>query len=89
MKVTVLYFANIKEQTQSSEDLFVLPEASSLSELLQEVKLKHAKLESLVLSIKQGTSDTAVALNQELVSDLNASLKENDEVAFIPPISGG
>lgn len=89
MKVTVLYFANIKEQTQSSEDQFILPEDSNLKDLLHEVKLKYQKLESLIFNIKIGSSDTALALNQELVSDLNVSLKENDEVAFIPPISGG
>jgi molybdopterin converting factor subunit 1 len=89
MKVTVLYFANIREQTLNCEDLFEVNSECNLSELLSIVQEKYPVLSQLLDEIRRGVSDTAIAVNQELVKNYSISLKNHDEVAFIPPISGG
>jgi len=58
-----------------------LPEGASVRELL-------ARYESQVPLLKKSLSSLAVAVNQQY-SGVNTSLKEGDEVAFLPPVSGG
>lgn len=83
MKVKVLYFAASREAVGiASEDVEFTGTATTAS-LLQLLLGRHPQLAAVM-----GTS--VFAVNQEYV-DPNASvdLKDNDEVAIIPPLSGG
>jgi len=81
MRVTVLYFSTLKKATGLHREELQLAPGSSLSDLLTAVTHLHpdvaAHLPSLLLS-----------RNQEW-SPREAVLQEGDEVALMPPVSGG
>ncbi len=78
MKVTIKYFGMIAETAEKSEEILDLKSGFSVQDLkdLQVQKYKIADPEAV-----------QIAVNQDLNSNLD--LKEGDEVAFLPPFSGG
>ena len=83
MKVTVKYFASVREALgQGSETVDTA--ATSLSALRDELIARggaHAQ------ALARGKA-VRVALDQ-VMSDESASLSESCEVAFFPPVTGG
>ncbi|CAG8608085.1 1753_t:CDS:2 [Paraglomus occultum] len=80
--ITVLYFASACDATGlSSESLtFPLPQIR-INELEDKLKARHEKLKSLL--------DVCMfAVNMEYC-ERDYIVKEGDEVAIIPPVSGG
>lgn len=87
VRVTVLYFAAVKELAGCAREEL---EAESLYALLDAVCERHPQLTSLVASMKLGQSSTVLAVNQAFTPVLSDCALNNDsEVAFIAPISGG
>jgi sulfur-carrier protein len=86
MKVTVKYFASIRESIgQGSEVLQT--NATTLGQLRLELAARGgAYAESLDATLKGRT--LRMALNQDM-SDDKAVLTEDCEVAFFPPVTGG
>lgn len=86
MKVTVKYFASIRESIgQGSEVLQTT--ATTLGQLRGELAARGgAYAESLDATFKGRT--LRMALNQDM-SDDAAVLLEDCEVAFFPPVTGG
>jgi len=83
MKVTVKYFAGIREAIGSASES-VDTTASTLAGLRDQlIALGGAYAESLA----RGKA-VRLALNQ-VMSDESASLTEGAEVAFFPPVTGG
>ena len=83
----VLYFASAKDATGlSSEDLAFPQNAQTMS-----IQQLFALLESKYPKLKQKKilSSVAVAVNLEYVEVEDGVLGEGDEVAIIPPVSGG
>ena len=81
--VTVLFFARGRELAGVSDIAVKLQDAADTKQLLKYVLNKYPKLSEIVAS-------TVLSLNQEyLDSDQSVPLKEGDEVAVIPPVSGG
>jgi molybdopterin converting factor subunit 1 len=81
--VRVMYFAKSREAAGTSEEEVELAAGSSTKELLSTILVKHPGLESVMRSC-------VLALNQEyLAPNHEATLKAGDEVAIIPPLSGG
>jgi sulfur-carrier protein len=83
MKVTVKYFASIREALGPQESVEV-PESStvgSLRTLLQARSGAHAE------ALAPGRALRA-ALDQ-ILCDESAALREGAEVAFFPPVTGG
>ena len=39
--------------------------------------------------LKEWLSDCAVAVNDEIINDLNIALKSGDRVSLLPPVCGG
>jgi molybdopterin converting factor small subunit len=81
MRVVVLYFGVLKDVVGQSRVVMELEEGSSVAELLA--------LHRGVVAVGGSVWDSiAVAVNQEYarVGDL---LKDGDEVALLPPVSGG
>jgi molybdopterin synthase catalytic subunit len=81
MRVRVLYFAVVRERLRRDADELELPAGASARELLSELLARHPELAALRPALK-------VAVNQELVAD-DRRLADGDEVALIPPVSGG
>ena len=83
--VTVLFFARIREQLGVDHLSIALPqEPFTLSQFKQHLVDIHSPDWSAVLM----ADNVIKAVNQEVVDD-NHSLKEGDEIAFFPPVTGG
>src|SRR5271157_81486 len=81
MQVRVLFFGVLKDLAGTSSDALDLHEGASVRDVL-------AYYEARMPRLKEWLPTLALALNQEY-AEPGARLKENDEVALLPPVSGG
>lgn len=81
MRVRVLYFGIVRERIGLSEEVVELVETSTVADLAAILSAKHGNLAA-------GVSSLRLAVNLEYV-DSDAILHDDDEVAVIPPVSGG
>ncbi len=81
MKVTVRLFAIYRDRAGKPNFEMELPEGATVGEAAREVL-------RVFPGMAQEPSNLVVAVNQEYV-DHSFVLHERDEVAFIPPVSGG
>jgi molybdopterin converting factor subunit 1 len=81
MRVRVLFFGGLKDLAGKSNDLLDLPEGALVRDLL-------AHYLSEVPRMKESLASLAVAVNQEYAG-AETGLKSGDEVALLPPVSGG
>jgi molybdopterin converting factor subunit 1 len=79
--ITVLYFAGAKDATGKRMESIKLPEDTTISELLSVVSSTHPKIRNILNRMQ-------IAVNYRVVG-VDAILKEADEVALLPPVSGG
>lgn len=79
--ITVYYFARCREDVGVSEESLPLSEPTPLEEVVRTLCERHPKL-------RHAMGYTRVALNQEFVSG-NPLVRPGDELAMIPPVSGG
>jgi MoaE-MoaD fusion protein len=79
--VKVLFFGVLKDLTGVAEDIVEVPAGTDVSHLFSTYTRRFETLEAARPSI-------LFARNQEFVSP-NTILAEGDEVAFLPPVSGG
>ena len=81
----ILYFSWLKEKIGLNSQEIIKPEnvetVGDLINFLKETSENHKNAFSDLNSIK-------VAVNQEF-SDLEKKIKEKDEIAFFPPVTGG
>lgn len=80
MKVTVKFFALGRELVGDNSLNIELENGNSVQSLIDVLKRQHPKLGEL--------KSFLVAVNMEY-ADSQTSLKDGDEVAIIPPVSGG
>jgi molybdopterin synthase sulfur carrier subunit len=92
MRVVVRSFARFREVV-GEEAAFDLPEGSTLADLLEEVASAHPGFERVLSELEgAGGIGVTVLLNRRGAdpSDLRRTvLEEGDEVAILPPFSGG
>lgn len=81
MILRVLFFGQLKDIVGASEESFVAPEKCSLQDVFSSYAEKFPRLGEFQESV-------AAAINQEY-SPWEQTLKSGDEVAFLPPVSGG
>ena len=81
MQVRVLFFGRLKEIVGLAEDAAELSDGARVKDLFARYGDKFPELASFRPSV-------AAAVNQEY-TEWNAPLHNNDEVAFLPPVSGG
>ena len=81
MKVKLLFFASCRSITGDKELTWDIPENATVGDMKKELGLQYPKLVGMenILSI---------AVNAEYVDD-SIVLSDGDEIAFIPPVSGG
>lgn len=81
MQVRVLFFGMLKDLAQHGAETLTLPEGASVSDVLDHYSERIGSLRDLLPSI-------AISVNQQYASP-DAKLKADDEVALLPPVSGG
>ncbi|MBM3278339.1 MAG: molybdopterin converting factor subunit 1 [Candidatus Handelsmanbacteria bacterium] len=81
MKILVLLFASCRDAVGAKQLMLELAEGTTAAELREELALRYPKLAPLKEKL-------VVAANAEYI-DGDAVLKDGDEVALIPPVSGG
>lgn len=81
MQVRVLFFGMLKDLAGRATDSLSLPEAASLGDVLDHYEQRIPRLKEIAASI-------AMSVNQEYAGP-DASLKDGDEIALLPPVSGG
>jgi len=81
MQVTVLFFGVLKDIAGRSSDVLTLPNEATAGDVVEHY-------ETRLVSLKGNLSSIAVSVNQEYAS-LEAKLHSGDEVALLPPVSGG
>ena len=81
MHVHLRFFASIREKLHRSDATCSLPESATVENLLDQLCHDYPPLADVRRALR-------VAVNQEYV-DSEHRLADNDEVALIPPVSGG
>jgi molybdopterin synthase catalytic subunit len=81
MRVRVLFFGMLKELVGRPSEDAEFPEGADLRAVFERYAAAHARLRELAPSI-------VMARNQEFAA-LSTTITEGDEVAFLPPVSGG
>ena len=83
--ITVLYFARLKESLNYSTEEMELPEGVKT---IAQLKTHLAKRGEAWANLFNGKQTIRAAINHALV-DNEAAVKNGDEVAFFPPVTGG
>jgi MoaE-MoaD fusion protein len=81
MRVRILFFGILKDLAGRAIDTLDLPEGATVREMLAECEIK-------IPQIQPSLASSAVAVNQEYAR-ADQELKQDDEVALLPPVSGG
>lgn len=81
IRVRLLLFAVLRDIAGSSESDLVLQEGSTAADVWQQLRERHPELTSYGVP-------PMTAINMEYVSP-DTILRGGDELAFIPPVSGG
>src|SRR5437899_1535048 len=81
MQIRVLFFGMLKDLVGRGSDSLSLHENARLSDVLSHYEEHIPRLKALTASI-------AMSVNQEYAGP-EARLKQDDEVALLPPVSGG
>jgi molybdopterin converting factor subunit 1 len=81
MEIQLRFFASIREKLRRTEATYTLPADATVDDLLDQLCGEYAALADMRGALR-------VAVNQEYV-DPQHRLSDNDEVALIPPVSGG
>ncbi len=81
--IIVKYFASLKNIAGKEEDHFDLAKGSSLLDLCQAISKTNPQLGKMVHEKK-----VMISVNLDVVS-MDHILNDDDEVALLPPFSGG
>jgi len=81
MRVRVFFFGMLKDLAGKVSDVVELREGASMRDLV-------AHYEAQIPGLKEVLPSLALAVNQQYAGP-DAMLKDNDEIALLPPVSGG
>ncbi len=81
MHTNVKLFAILRERAGTGQIALSLPERATVADALRQLQERYP---GLLLD----AASTMIAVNMEYVAE-DHSLKDGDEVALIPPVSGG
>jgi molybdopterin converting factor subunit 1 len=81
MRVTVRLFARLREIAGAGEIAREAPDGARARDLWQMLEREHPRLAPYASSV-------SVAVNADFAR-MEATLADGDEVAFLPPVSGG
>lgn len=81
--ITVKYFANLKQMAGKDEERFDLGKETTLDQVWEAISQTLPQIATLIKEKK-----VMVAVNYDVVS-LDAVVHDGDEIALLPPFSGG
>jgi len=81
VRVKVLFFGRVRELTGLNEEEGEVREGTTLADLLERYMRRYPQLAGLRASL-------VASRNQEFVT-WDTGIAEGDEIAFLPPVSGG
>ena len=81
LRVKVLFFGRLRELTGLAEEVGELPEGATLAQLFERYAERYPKLGGFRNSM-------VVSRNQEFAA-WDTRVSAGDEIAFLPPVSGG
>ena len=81
VRITVLFFGRLRELIGFSEEVEELPEGTTLSGLFERYTKRYPKLTEFRGSM-------VVSRNHEFAA-WDTPIAAGDEIAFLPPVSGG
>lgn len=88
LNINVLYFAKARELAKTRQEVIAVPQGATIQQVFELAHAKHPELIQL--------GNCTLALNCEYVQRSKEGVFENakplsngDELAFIPPVSGG
>ena len=81
MRIKLRFFASLRERLGRSEETCEVPAGATVGTVWELLKREHPELAAVERSL-------AFAVAQEYVDKAHL-LQDNDELAFIPPVSGG
>ncbi|SIS85436.1 molybdopterin synthase subunit MoaD [Neptunomonas antarctica] len=83
--ISLVFFASVREQLGVSQECWAWDESLSTVEALLAslVKAKGDQWGKVLL-----VPNLLIAVNQEMAS-LSAAIRDGDEIAFFPPVTGG
>jgi len=81
MRVRVLFFGMLKDLAGKSSETLELREGATVGDVLADCEAKIPRLKNAMASL-------AVAVNQQYAG-AETVLRADDEVALLPPVSGG
>ena len=81
MRIKVRFFASLRERLKRSEEVREVPPGATVRTVWELLKQENPELDAVEKAM-------AFAVAQEYV-DKDHPLQDNDELAFIPPVSGG
>ena len=85
MALSVLYFARLREALGvAQEDIALNPTLATVAELLEHLRSRGGSWQEALASARL----FRVAVNQEVAGPATP-LKDGDEVALFPPVTGG
>ena len=81
MRIRVRFFASLRERMRRSEEIREVPPGATVRTVWELLKQENPELGAVEKAM-------SFAVDQEYV-DKDHPLQDNDELAFIPPVSGG
>ncbi len=81
LNIKVLFFASCRDLIGTGEREMTLTDGATVTDLISELASEQARFTDMAPSLM-------VSVNQAYV-ERDAELQDGDEVAFIPPVSGG
>jgi molybdopterin converting factor subunit 1 len=81
IRVQVLFFGQLRELVGLGQEANDVPENATISDLFESYEQRHPKLWEFRRSV-------IASRNQEF-APWDSPLKSGDEIAFLPPVSGG
>lgn len=80
IQIIVLYFAQVREATKVKKETLEISKNSSVTDLLSLIRTRYPELRNVI--------DFNTSVNYKLVNS-DVILRDKDEVALLPPVSGG
>ncbi|MYD45146.1 MAG: molybdopterin converting factor subunit 1 [Gammaproteobacteria bacterium] len=81
--IQVKFFASLKESLGTSQITLTVPVESTVEVLLRKIQDAHGRA-----NLSMDIHNLRVAVNQQLVA-FDRVIREDDEIAIFPPITGG
>ena len=81
IEVKVLYFGRLREVVGRSEESAMIPEGAPISQLFLHLGSQHPQI--------VGFRSSLVASRNQEFATWNTPVERGDEIAFLPPVSGG